>query len=219
MRTIGNLCFKGVFFDLDGTLLDTTPLILQSFQHTFRLHYKRDVTIDDIRPFMGRPLRDAMEAMAPGNEDAVTATYRAFNLEHHDQLAGIFAGVQDTVKALYEAGTKLTVVTSKTAATACRGLRLFNLEPYFHTVIGVGETTRHKPEPEPVLAALAATKLPAEFCLMVGDSPHDLISGRKAGVRTAAVRWSHVTWADVLAAEPDYILEHCSDLLDIVCGD
>ena len=212
------MCFKGVFFDLDGTLLDTTPLILQSFQHTFRLHYGRDVSIEDIRPFMGRPLRDAMEVMAPGNEEAVTATYRTFNLKHHDQLAGIFAGVQDTVKSLYDAGIILAVVTSKTAATARRGLRLFDLEPYFHTVIGVKETTLHKPEPEPVLAALDATKLPAVNCLMVGDSPHDLMSGRKAGVRTAAVRWSHVIWSDVLAAKPDFILEQCSDLLTIVHG-
>lgn len=207
---------RGVFFDLDGTLLDTNPLILQSFQHTFRLHYGREVSLEDIRPFMGRPLRDAMEIMAPGNETAVIATYRTFNLEHHDRLAKIFPGVQEMIKALHTSGVRLAVVTSKTAATARRGLRLFQLESYFHAVIGVEETQKHKPEPEPVLAAINTTGVPPDACLMVGDSPHDLESGRKAGVRTAAVSWSQVAWPDVLSAQPDYIVHECSDVLTIV---
>ena len=216
MKKLADLCFKGVFFDLDGTLLDTTPLILKSFQHTIRSHFQRDVTLEDIEPFMGKPLRDAMEVMAPGQEDEVIATYRAFNLAHHDQLAGIFTGVHDAVKCLFDAGVIISVVTSKTAATARRGLRLFNMEQYFNTVIGLDETQKHKPEPEPVLAALQANSLSAGDCIMVGDSPHDILSGRRAGVKTAAVRWTSVAWNEVLAAEPDYILEQMSDLLLIV---
>ena len=210
------LRFRGVFFDLDGTLLDTTPLILKSFQYTFQHHFNRQVTIEDIQPFMGQPLRAAMTAMAPGQEDEVTATYRSFNLEHHDQLAAIFSGVHDTVKTLYEAGVKMAIVTSKTSATARRGLRLFNLEQYFEPVIGVEEVHKHKPDPEPVLAALRLTGLSAVDCLMVGDSPHDLISGQGAGLKTAAVRWTHVSWSDVMAAKPDFVLESMADILPIV---
>ena len=210
------LHFRGVFFDLDGTLLDTTPLILKSFQHTFQHHFQRQVTIEDIQPFMGQPLRAAMEAMAPGLEDEVTATYRTFNLEHHDQLAAIFSGVHDTVKTLYEAGVKMAVVTSKTSTTARRGLRLFNLEQYFEPVIGVEEVHKHKPDPEPVLAALRLTGLSPVDCLMVGDSPHDLMSGQGAGLKTAAVRWTHVAWNDVMAAKPDFVLESMAELLPIV---
>ena len=154
--------------------------------------------------------------MAPGQEEEVTATYRSFNLAHHDQLAAIFGGVHDTVKILYDAGVKMAIVTSKTSATARRGLRLFNLEQYFEPVIGVEEVHKHKPDPEPVLAALRVTGLLPADCLMVGDSPHDLISGQGAGLKTAAVRWTHVAWADVMAANPDYVLESMADILPIV---
>ena len=205
-----------IIFDLDGTLLDTTPLILKSFQHTFAHHFQRPVTIEDIQPFMGQPLRAAMTAMAPGQEDEVTGTYRSFNLAHHDQLAAIFSGVHDTVKVLYEAGVKMAIVTSKTSATARRGLRLFNLEQYFEPVIGVEEVDKHKPDPEPVLAALRLTGLSPLDCLMVGDSPHDLISGQGAGLKTAAVRWTHVAWNDVMAAKPDFVLASMADILPIV---
>ncbi len=208
--------FRGVFFDLDGTVLDTTPLIVKSFQHTFQTHFQREVGLEDIQPYMGKPLRAAMEVMAPGEEDAVIATYRAFNHIHHDQLAGIFDGVQETIKTLHEAGIVLAIVTSKTSVMARRGLRLFDLEQYFTTVIGVDETSRHKPEPEPVLTALRETRLTAAECIMVGDSAHDLLSGKGAGVKTAAVRWSQVPWNELLSVKPDYILDIMPDLLEIV---
>ena len=208
--------FQGVFFDLDGTLLDTTPLIIKSFQHAFLTHFQRNVGLEDIQPFMGKPLRAAMEVLAPGEEDAVITTYRAYNHIHHDQLAGIFEGVYETVKTLYDAGITMAIVTSKTATMARRGLRLFDMERFFTTVIGVDETTRHKPEPEPVLLALHETRLTASQCIMVGDSAHDLLSGRGGGVKTAAVRWTQVPWEEVMAVNPDYILETMPDLLEIV---
>ena len=208
--------FRGVFFDLDGTLLDTTPLIVQSFQYAFQTHYQRAVTLEDIQPYMGKPLRAAMDVMAPGEEDAVIATYRAVNNLHHDQLAGVFDGVPEVIRSLYAADVKLAIVTSKTSSMARRGLRLFDLEQYFSAVIGLEETVRHKPEPEPVLTALQATNLSASECIMVGDSSHDLLSGRSAGLKTAAVRWSQVPWVDLLTVNPDYVLETMTDLLQIV---
>jgi pyrophosphatase PpaX len=154
--------------------------------------------------------------MAPGEEDSVIATYRTFNNIHHDQLAGIFDEVHETVKTLHDAGITLAIVTSKTAAMARRGLRLFDMEQYFATVIGVDETTLHKPEPEPVLTALRLTRLSAQDCIMIGDSAHDILCGQRAGVKTAAVRWTQVPWEEVMAANPDYTLETMSDLLTIV---
>ena len=67
-----------------------------------------------------------------------------------------------------------------------------------------------------VLTALQQTRLDAGECIMIGDSAHDLLSGKGAGVKTAAVRWTHVPWEELIAVNPDYILETMSDLLKIV---
>lgn len=75
----------------------------------------------------------------------------------------------------------------------------------------------NKPHPEPVNTALVQLKINPEDGLMVGDSSFDLISGRQAGVKTAAVRWTRVSWETVLAEKPDYILKNMHDLLPI-CG-
>jgi len=208
--------FKGILFDLDGTLLDTTDLILKSFQHTIRTHQGRDADLEFVKTTFGRPLIEALALMGDDPE-AMIKTYREFNTLYHDDLAKVFTGVTEVIQKLYDRGVGLAVVTSKTRATSERGLRLFNLDKYFPVVVGHEDCQRHKPHPEPVLRALDCLGLPAADCLMVGDSPYDVMSAKAAGVRTAAVRWTYVPWADVVAAGPDYVIEEMADLLPL-CG-
>ena len=207
--------FKGVLFDLDGTLLDTSELIIKSFNHTMNKHYQRNADIEVVRSYFGRPLRTAMEFMGPDKVEELIASYREYNLLHHDSSVKVFSGVAEVIRQLYEAGILLAVVTSKTHATAIRGLRLFNLDKYFTSVIGCERSLKHKPDPEPVSVALSDLNVPANECLMVGDSPYDLISAKSAGVKTAAVSWSDLPLATLLAENPDYIVNSMEELLSI----
>jgi pyrophosphatase PpaX len=207
------LHFKGILFDLDGTLLDTTELIIKSFQHTIDVNYNRPVDLEIVRAYFGKPLRAALEVLGPGDVDKLIHTYREFNLQHHDELAKIFAGVAQTIQELYSAGVLLAVVTSKTHTTAIRGLKLFDMDKYFPVVIGCEQCQNHKPHPEPVQLALAGLGLWAGDCLMVGDSPADILSAQAAGVKTAAVRWSALPIGTLEAVHPDFILDTMADLL------
>lgn len=209
--------FKGVLFDLDGTLLDTTDLIIKSFQHTIRVHYNRPVDLEIVRAYFGQPLRAALEVLGPDDVDDLIQTYREFNLLHHDELAKSFAGVAETVQELYNAGVLLAVVTSKSQTTAIRGLKLFDMDKYFPVVIGSEQCQNHKPHPEPVQLALAELGLTAGECLMVGDSPADIASARAAGVKTAAVRWTELPIETLLVEHPDFVLTTMAELLPI-CG-
>jgi len=209
------LNFKGILFDLDGTILDTSNLIISSFQHTFRVHYNRELAPHEIHVFFGKTLRSAMEALGPGKVEELINTYREHNLQHHDQMVTAFPGVVETIQKLYNAGLVMAIVTSKTQQTAIRGLKLFDLAKYFSAVIGVEQCQNHKPHPEPVITALKQIGLSANECLMVGDSPADLNSARQAGVKTAAVRWTHVKWEKMLAETPDYIINSMEQLLSI----
>jgi len=109
-------------------------------------------------------------------------TIREYNLRHHDELAGIFAGMAEVVQELYAAGAHMAIVTSKTRQTALRGLRLFDLDKYFPVVIGFDEVEHHKPHPEPVLSAVRLLGLEPSDCIMVGDGPADIASAKAAGV-------------------------------------
>lgn len=209
--------YKGILFDLDGTLLDTTGLIIQSFQHTVKAHYNKEADLDIVRDYFGKPLRAAMEILGPDKVDELIQTYREYNILHHDDLARSFAGVAEVIQKLYNHGLLMAIVTSKTQAMAIRGLKLFAMDKYFPVIIGCEQSTSHKPDPEPVQVALAGLGLAAGDCLMVGDSPADLASGKAAGVKTAAVRWTVLPMGCLLAENPDHVLDTLADLLPL-CG-
>lgn len=209
------MIFKVVLFDLDGTVLDTSDLIISSFKHTFHKHYKREIALSEIHAFFGKTLRAAMEHLGPDQVEELIQTYREYSLAHHDQMITVFSGVVETIHALYEAGIVMAIVTSKTKKTTLRGLKLFDLDKYFSVIIGADQCQNHKPHPEPIQKALIQLQMRPEECLMVGDSPFDLISAREAGVKTAAVRWTRVSWETILYEKPDYILENMYGLLTV----
>jgi pyrophosphatase PpaX len=209
--------YRGILFDLDGTLIDTNRLITESFRHTIRTHYDREPDMEIVRAYYGKTLRAALEVLGPDKVDELIQTYREYNLQHHDRLARSFAGVAEVVRELYNHGLLLGIVTSKTHSIALRGLRLFDMDKYFAVIIGAEQCRNHKPHPEPVLLALAGLGLPAGDCLMIGDSPADLASGKAAGVKTAAVAWSEIAPEILLAENPDYVLDTIADLLPM-CG-
>lgn len=208
--------FDAVLFDLDGTLIDTNELIVTSFQHVFRTRLGLEVPPQEIYRFFGEPLHTTMARFDPERADDLTEAYREFNQSVHDRLVRRFPGVSEAVAALHQAGIRLGVVTSKYTPLARRGLAVCGLEAHFPVVVGVDQTERHKPEPDPALRALELLGVdPGPRVLMVGDSPLDLRCGRAAGCRTAAVGWALDREA-LAAGAPDYWLERPADLVALV---
>jgi pyrophosphatase PpaX len=210
------VAYRTYLFDLDGTLIDSVELILASHRHTRRVHFGDSLPDAQFIAAMGRPLRDiyadfATDAIAV---EAMIATYRSFNVEHHDRMVSAYPGIASLLSQLAERGARLAVVTSKLADLARRGLRVTGLDGFFPIVIGADDVTRGKPDPQPVFRALDALGADAEGAVMVGDSTHDLQAGRRAGIRTAAALWGPFE-RSVLAAEgPDHFLAHPEELLE-----
>jgi len=201
-------------FDLDGTLIDSIELILRSYRHTLRQHRGREPSDDVWMRGLGTPLWVQFRQFTedPAEIEAMVATYRAYNLAHHDELVRPYAGVVDAVLALRDRGKTLGLVTSKMHGGAVRGLRAAGLEDAFQVIVGADEVTHPKPHPEPVLTALERLGTPAEGAVFVGDSRHDVECGRAAGVKTAAALWGPFDRSHLEDLEPDYWLERPEDL-------
>jgi pyrophosphatase PpaX len=205
--------FATYLFDLDGTLLDSVDLILASYRHTAMVH--RGAAPDDgvWLAGLGTPLRTQLRILSedPAEIATMVETYRQHNLAHHDALVRPYDGVVEAVRAL-AARAELGLVTSKLRHGALRGLRTAGLEDAFDVVVGADDTERHKPDPAPVLAALAALDADPAATVFIGDSPHDLAAGRAAGVRTAAALWGPFARAALEPHAPDYWLAAPADL-------
>lgn len=213
-----------VLFDLDGTLVDTTDLILQSFAHAFDSHLPgRLPSRGDLISTFGRSLPATLREMAAEHGAAdpdvlageMLATYRDFQRLHHDTLIQPFGGIDDALAGLRARGHRLGLVTSKMQHVARRGLQLFDLERYFEVSVFFDDVTRHKPDPEPLLEAARRAGVQPARAIYIGDSTHDVIAGRAAGMRTAAALWGPFDRDVLEAVEPDWLVASPGDLVDL----
>ncbi len=203
-----------VLFDLDGTLLDTVPFITESHQHAWVKHTGRRGDLARILATIGRPIEFAFDDAAPELRRAMADTYLAHNVAHNDERIGLFLGVPRMLDGLVRLGARIGVVTSKRRAITDRCLALFELDGRFGLVVAKEDTARHKPFPDPLLFAMErAGETDPSRVLYVGDTIHDLLCAKNAGIPCAIVGWTALDRAEIVAAGPDFWIEEPDDLV------
>jgi pyrophosphatase PpaX len=221
---------QAILFDLDGTLIDTTDLIVQCFHFSWNTVCSFSHSRETLIKTFGMPLRDAMyqlltagdpknDIIGTGSDEQIIekllAAYRSFNLSNHDSLARPFRGACDVLKELRRRGYLIAVVTSKSRELGLRGLRLCSLDCLLDSAIFLEDTSFHKPRPEPILAALERLSTRSASAVYVGDSRHDIIAARAAGVRAVAALWGPSPRTELESERPNFVAESITDLLDL----
>ncbi|RCX18482.1 pyrophosphatase PpaX [Fontibacillus phaseoli] len=207
-----------ILFDLDGTIIDTNDLIINTFMHVLSNHFpQQSYTREQIIPHMGTTLEQQMQTFS-GRQDVanLVADYRTFNNLHHDTMVREFPRVNEVINTLHERGITLGVVTTKIRPTTLRALDMFGLKKYMDVIVTVQDVEHPKPHPEPVLKAIGQLGADPTRTIMVGDSAADIQSAKAAGVKAAAVAWS-LKGVEVLSQyHPDYILQDMTDLYGVL---
>lgn len=204
-----------LLFDFDGTLLDTNELIIQTFIAVLGEHFPGRYEREDILHFIGPSLEQTFESIDAERAVELTAQYRAINKQLHDELITEYDGVTETLRLLKARGIKMAIVSTKRSANIKRGLALMGIDEVFEHIISLDEVKNPKPDPEPILLALEKLGASKDEALMIGDNYHDIEGGKNAGVRTAGVAWSIKGEAFLASYEPDFMLQHISDLLEL----
>jgi pyrophosphatase PpaX len=207
-----------ILFDLDGTLADSVELILGAFRHTFNTHLGSVPADQAWIAGMGTPLSSQIRALVADEAliEPMTATYRDWQNQHHDALLREFEGVRETLSLLHDRGHEMALVTSKATEAAARALRLIGIDALLSQVVGLDSTTSHKPNPEPVLHALAQLRRDPRDAIFVGDSPHDIAAGNAAGVFTVAALWGPFSRQTLEAAHPGRLIADIRDLPPLI---
>ncbi len=206
---------KYILFDLDGTIIDTTRLILYTFRETFRL---AGIPVPSDEVFLsqiGRPLHLQMRDFHPQRANELCALYQRIYDEHFDELSSSFPGVEEALRELKQRGYVLGVVTSKRDFTARRELYHYGMNDLFALLISADYTKDHKPHPAPLLEALKRLRASPHEAVYIGDSPFDIKSAHQAAMAAGAVVWGPFP-RDVLEKErPDFWIGNPQDLLNI----
>ncbi len=207
-----------LLFDLDGTLVDSIELILSSARYAFVDFAGRAPTDEEWRAGIGRPLLTVLREHAGDDAEAdrLLVRYREYQMEHHDRLMRAYDGIVVALRAWAVAGHPLAVVTSKSDWLARKALQLVGIDDLFPVLVGCDTSVNHKPHPEPVERALALLGASAADAIFVGDSAHDVESGRAAGVYTVGVTWGAFSRAELESAGADAVLDSVAELSTLV---
>lgn len=218
---------EGLLFDVDGTLSDTDDQMVQQISEFFdplAWLFKDQDPHDFSR-------RLVMLSETPANFlyhvadrlgiDAVIAMVYNWLVQNRSDKTieeyghKLIPGVKEMLEAL-SGQFPMAIVSARDAHTTMRFLKFFELLPYFDAIV-TSQTCRYtKPFPDPVEHAAEQLGLPADACLMIGDTIVDVLSGKNAGAQTLAVLCGFGTQRELQRAEADLILSSTADLLKIL---
>jgi pyrophosphatase PpaX len=207
-----------VLFDLDGTLIDSGPIILASMQHAVKTVLGREIAAEEFAASVGgQGLIAQMRALDASRVDELMTAYSDHNDPLHDRLEA-FDGLVRVLPRLRDEGRKLGIVTSKRHRTVALALDRFPwLVEYFDIVVAYDDTERHKPDPDPVLAGIERLGGDPATSAYVGDSPFDITAAKAAGAYAVAVTWGGLHSEERLGeAGPDAVIHKPEQLLDVV---
>lgn len=211
---------KNIIFDFDGTIGDSTALIVQCFQDTLSELNLRVCTAQECRETIGLPLRAAFVQLAGVDKDMqeqCVATYeKVFRRNNKPGCVPPFEHVIDTIHELARREIQMTIATSRRSWSAKALLEEMKLIDFMPYILGADEVSNHKPHPEPVLKTLEEQHFKPEETIVVGDTWFDIEMGKRAGVRTAGVTFGNGTKESLEQAGATWIIDDFALLLDII---
>lgn len=209
---------KHIIFDLDGTLTDSGEGILNSVEMTLR-HFALPVPDrQDLRVFIGPPLRD-MFIKHGISEDRVEEAIDVYRSRYN--TIGKFEnfpypGIPQLLRKLQQQGYRLSVATSKPEHTAVEIMEKFLLTQYFDEICG-GTPDGSRDEKSKVIAYLLSKSDPADQVLMIGDTEYDVIGAAVHNIPTIGVSWGYGSVEGMVAAGAIDIVHTTDALYKRVC--
>lgn len=212
-----------VAFDLDGTLVDTPSAIVETFTAAFASMGIQSQDASAIRATIGLPLEQAFgKLMGVSMDDAAVARgvqqyqvlFKELILPRAEKL--LFPGVADGLATLRGQGFTLAVATSKFYTSADALLTAVGLRDRFAMVVGADQVRWPKPDPEMGQVIMREFGVSAQRAVMVGDTTHDLLMAKAAGMRSIAVTYGVHSVQELKSADPTWIADTFDDVLKCV---
>lgn len=214
--------YKGVIFDLDGTLVNSLEDIADSMNFVLRTYGLPTHEVARYKDFVGRGMTNLVIRAMPEDtrdearialcRDAMLAEYGANYLNRTRP----YDGVIDLINKLSAMGIERAVFSNKVDHLTKKIIAELFADCHFAVVLGSGPELPEKPDPKGVLAISSHLKIPPEELIYVGDSDVDMQTARNAGMIPAGALWGFRTKEELASNGAEYLLGYPMDLVPIL---
>jgi HAD superfamily hydrolase (TIGR01549 family) len=210
-----NSRIRAVIFDLDGTLCDTFPAIIEAFNAAVSPITGRAYSADEVIARFGDP-EPIMIRRDVGDrwQEACETYYRHYQQNHHKMIP--FDGIADMLCELRHMRIPMAVVTGKSRRSCDITLRELGWSDYFTSVVSGTEMKRQKPDPEGLLTAAREMGVDPAHCIMVGDSPADVGAAKAARISAVVAGWHDVYLDEVKKLKPEFWAAAPTDVVKLI---
>jgi pyrophosphatase PpaX len=207
--------FKGIIFDVDGTLTFTNQLIFDSFNHITQKYLGKNFSDEEIIALFG-PTEDViLKEMCKEEYKNARKDYYAYYKDNHD-IAHLYEGIKELVIDINKSGILLSIFTGKGRTSALITLDELGLTDYFDMIVSGDDVENHKPSPEGIIMFLNKHNLNPKEVLMIGDAPSDIIAANKCGVEIASVVWDSYAEDEVRKLNSKNLFHSVNELRDFI---
>lgn len=204
------MSIKVALFDFDGTLVDSNEAVVSVLHLAAVYHRGYPFSKDELEVILGKPLVEQMAFLSETACDELVEYYRKEYRLIRDEKTKAYEGIREMLLALKEANIQIGIVSNKGRNGINHGMALLNLESLIDVSISKDDVIVSKPDPEGIFKALNTLGHPIDAIkevVFVGDSGHDIETGKRAGTQTILVDWTLLNIETLKKLSPDFIAQ------------
>ena len=210
-----------ILFDVDGTLIDTIPLIGASYRHVVELHDpQRKLTSAEYKNLSGPSLEVSLKGLFPEADDSTieqyVQEYRDYNMAHHDEMVSVLPGVVEMLDYCTQNGYPIGAVSNKIEKVVRHGLKFCGIDHYFDVVVCKEQMEKAKPDPDGLLKGCELLGKGHDDLIYCGDSPSDIMAAKNMAAFSVALVLDEERKEAVQKCQPCVIITDWEQFIELL---
>lgn len=210
-----------LIFDLDGTLVDTCPDIIETVKYIIDRYGFQQKSDGFIRSCIGGGARNVLLKALGADQAAlidgeILPLFVEYYTEHCDNKTFAYNGVETVLKYYLNQGKALSVATFKIRSATEKILKTLNLIDYFDILVTADDVKNPKPDPDCIIAILDYYNCDPAKAILIGDTKTDYLTGTNAGIDVCGVTFGYGDPDEMRALKPAYVIDSMEELTTVL---